>query len=328
MEDRLENIMVSVVMPTYNHEKYIRQAIEGVLMQETDFIFELIIVEDYSTDDTKKIALEYADKHPKIINVLDSEKNLGITDNYLRAMGVITGKYIALCEGDDYWIDPLKLQKQVDFMESNPDCILCFHPVSHAFVHGDQKDFVFGPKIDQNQKFTSKEIIEGILIRTVSMLFRTEAIIDLKHWIHGAPLDDLALQLHCASKGNVGYIGGKPMSVYNRGNEGAWSSGEFSAESEESKKWYKKRHEDHIKVFDMFNTYTQLKFNEQIQKRIKISSIRYMSHMLPISTRKEQIKIIYDKKKYLRSFDRKPLGYIFARLVFGEKLLIRLKRFI
>src|SRR5690554_1920397 len=197
MKDRLENIMVSVVMPTYNHEEYIRQAIESVLMQETDFIFELIIVEDYSSDDTKKIALEYADKHPKIINVLDSEKNLGITDNYLRAMGEITGKYIAICEGDDYWTDPLKLQKQVDFMERNPDCSFCFHPVTHALVHGDQKDFVFGPKIDQNHKFTSEEIIEGILIRTVSMLFRTEAIIDLKHWIHGAPLDDIALQLHC-----------------------------------------------------------------------------------------------------------------------------------
>src|SRR5690554_2607359 len=144
MEGRSDKIMVSVVMPTYNHEKYIRQAIEGVLMQETDFLFELIIIEDCSVDDTKKIALEYAEKHPEIINVLGAEKNLGITDNYFRAMGAITGKYIAICEGDDYWTDPLKLQKQVNFMETNPDCSLCFHPISHVFVNSGQKNFIFG----------------------------------------------------------------------------------------------------------------------------------------------------------------------------------------
>src|SRR5690554_5069147 len=328
MEDRSENVVVSVVMPTYNHEKYIRQAIEGVLMQDTDFLFELIIVEDCSTDDTKWIALEYADKHPNIINVLVSENNLGITDNYLRAMGVITGKYIALCEGDDYWTDSLKLQTQVDFLETHPDCCLCFHPVSHVFVDNNQEDFVFGPKIDGNHVFTSEEIIEGILIRTVSMLFKTESIRDLKSWIYGAPLDDLALQLHCASKGNVGYIGGKPMSAYNRGNEGAWSAGETSTDLKQSKKWHKKRHEDHLEVFDMFNTYTQQKFNNQIQNRIRINSIRYMSFMLPISNRKEQVKIIYDKKRYLRYFNWKPLCYMFGRLIVGEKVMLQLKRFV
>ncbi len=328
MEDRLENIMVSVVMPTYNHEKYIRQAIEGVLMQKTDFLFELIIVEDCSTDETKNIALEYADQYPGKINVLTSEKNLGITDNYIRAMGSISGKYIALCEGDDYWTDPSKLQKQVDFLEAHPDCSLCFHPVGHVFVDNTQNDFVFGPKIDGNHVFTSEEIVEGILIRTVSMLFKTESIRDLKSWVYGAPLDDLALQLHCASKGNVGYIGGKPMSAYNRGNEGAWSAGETSTDFEESKKWHIKRYEAHIKVFNMFNSYTQLKYNNQIQNRITTHTIRYMSYMLPISTRKEQFKIIYDKKRYLRYFGAKPLGYMFARLVFGEKILIHFKRFV
>lgn len=324
MERKSENIVVSVVMPTYNHEKYIRQAIEGVLMQETDFLFELIIVEDCSVDDTKKIALEYAEKHPEIINVLDSEKNLGITDNYFRAMGAITGKYIAICEGDDYWTDPLKLQKQVDFMESNPDCSLSFHPVNLVFFNSDRKDFVLGSKIDRDHVFSSEEIIGGILIRTVSMLLKTEVIQDLAHWVRGAPLDDLALQLHCASKGSVGYIGGKPMAVYNRGVPGSWSADEYSPDIEQSKKWYTKRFEDHIAVFTMFNTHTKQQFNPQIQNRIKKYSIRYMSYMLPMSNRKEQIKIIYDKKQYLKYFKIKPLGYIFLRLVFGEKLLQRL----
>src|SRR5690554_1887156 len=168
MKDRSENIMVSVVMPTYNHEKYIRQAIEGVLMQISDFLFELIIVEDCSTDNTKNIALEYASQYPGKINVLTSEKNLGITKNYLRSVEGINGKYIAVCEGDDYWTDPLKLQKQVDFMEANPDCSMCFHPVQHVFINNEESDFVFGPKINHNHKFTSEEIIEGILIRTRS----------------------------------------------------------------------------------------------------------------------------------------------------------------
>ena len=114
-----KEILVSVCMITYNHENYIKETIEGVLMQKTNFPIELIIGEDCSTDNTRKIVLEYADKYPNIIRPLLPEKNLGMMNNFIETMQTATGKYIALCEGDDYWTDPYKLQKQVDFLEAN-----------------------------------------------------------------------------------------------------------------------------------------------------------------------------------------------------------------
>lgn len=118
-----KNIMVSVDMITYGHEKYIRQAIEGVLMQQTDFAVELIIADDCSPDRTKDIVEDIINNHPKgnIIKYFRHEKNLGMQANGMFAIQKCTGKYIALCEGDDYWTDPLKLQKQVDFLENNEE---------------------------------------------------------------------------------------------------------------------------------------------------------------------------------------------------------------
>jgi len=120
--------LVSVKMITYNHEPFIAQAIEGVLMQKTDFPIELIIGEDCSTDRTREIVVDYQKKHPDIIRVIISDKNVGMHKNGQRSEKVCRGKYIAYCEGDDYWIEPLKLQKQVDFLEANPD---------YGMVHSD-----------------------------------------------------------------------------------------------------------------------------------------------------------------------------------------------
>ena len=116
-----KNPLVSVKMITYNHEPYIAQAIDGVLMQETDFPIELIIGEDCSTDRTREIVLEYQKKHPDIIRVITSDKNVGMHKNAHRTEKACRGKYIAFCEGDDYWIDPLKLQHHVEFLKKNQD---------------------------------------------------------------------------------------------------------------------------------------------------------------------------------------------------------------
>jgi glycosyltransferase involved in cell wall biosynthesis len=118
--------MVSVGMITYNHEQYIAQAIEGVLMQKTNFNYELVIGEDCSIDDTAKIILEYTTKHPVIIVPLCSYKNRGMIPNFLITLEKCKGKYFSFCEGDDYWTDPYKLQKQVDFLEANNEYGLCY----------------------------------------------------------------------------------------------------------------------------------------------------------------------------------------------------------
>lgn len=112
-------------MITYNHEDYIAQAIEGVLMQKTDFNFNLVIGEDCGSDGTRKICEQYQQKYPDVIELLPSNQNLGIVPNFLRTIEACQSKYIAFCEGDDYWIDDMKLQKQFDFLEEHSDHVIC-----------------------------------------------------------------------------------------------------------------------------------------------------------------------------------------------------------
>lgn len=125
---KADNIMVSVIMLAYNHEEYVAEAIESVIMQEIDHAFELIIGEDNSPDNTRKIVKKYAAEHPDRIRALLSEDNLGAIENELRCLKAAKGEYICFLEGDDFWVDKKKLQKQVDFLEANPD---------YGLVHGD-----------------------------------------------------------------------------------------------------------------------------------------------------------------------------------------------
>lgn len=126
-EKLCKNPVVSVHMVTFNHEPYIRQAIEGVMMQKTDFEFELVIGEDCSQDKTREICFEYQKKYPDKIRVLWWHENVSkLGDNGRRVRAHCRGEFIAYCEGDDYWIDPLKLQKQVDLMRKYPDAGICF----------------------------------------------------------------------------------------------------------------------------------------------------------------------------------------------------------
>lgn len=122
-------LMVSIKCSVYNHEPYLRQCLDGIVMQKTDFRFEAIVNDDASTDNSADIIREYARKYPDIITPVFHEENVYSKDKVLqrRQMNALCkGKYIAICEGDDFWTDPLKLQKQIDYMESHPDCSLCF----------------------------------------------------------------------------------------------------------------------------------------------------------------------------------------------------------
>ena len=138
-----KEILVTVICLTYNHEKYIRECIDGFVMQKTNFAYEVIIHDDASTDNTAEIIKEYQQKYPDIIiPILQTENQyskkvpIGKTFIYPRAKG----KYIALCEGDDYWIDPYKLQKQVDFLEDNPDYVLSHTSFQYLIEYeGDRK---------------------------------------------------------------------------------------------------------------------------------------------------------------------------------------------
>ena len=161
---------VSVVMITYNHENYIRQAIEGVLMQKTLFRYELIIGEDCSTDKTRQICFEYKNKYPDQIKLLLPQTNQGIMQNFYSTLRESNGKYVALCEGDDYWTDPFKLQKQVDFLEANEEYSLCFHKVNVKYEDNLKDEGIL--HYFEEREYSGLEIYKEWIISTCSVVFR------------------------------------------------------------------------------------------------------------------------------------------------------------
>ena len=173
-----EQPIVSICSITYNHAPYIRQCLDGMLMQQTNFAFEIIINDDCSTDGTTEIIREYAEKYPDIIKPIFHRENQyqkGVRGMFAKyVFPKAQGKYIALCEGDDYWTDPLKLQKQVDFLETYPDYSLYFHNAMVHFEDGKTSDHPFGEIEDRD--YTDVEIYEKWTIPTASVVLRKDVI--------------------------------------------------------------------------------------------------------------------------------------------------------
>ncbi|MFC6098041.1 glycosyltransferase [Flavobacterium qiangtangense] len=163
--------LVCVDLITYNQEAHVAQAIESILMQQTDFKFVLVIGEDCSTDSTRSIVKSYQQKHPENIILKLPEKNLGMLYNETTNIALCQAKYIAWCEGDDYWSDPLKLQKQVDFLESNPDYILSFHAMKVLEPSGKLvPDYI--TIVPENHETVIDLARHGNYIHTPSAMFR------------------------------------------------------------------------------------------------------------------------------------------------------------
>ncbi|HEY5125306.1 MAG TPA: glycosyltransferase, partial [Ignavibacteria bacterium] len=179
------NKILSVCLMTYNHVNYIRGAIESVLSQKTDYSYELIIGEDFSTDGTRDIVLNYAAKYPEIIRLAKSACNLGMVKNFLNTLNQCNGKYIALIEGDDKWLDINKINTQLNFMEVNPEFSLSCH---NAWVKNERKR-IPAFKFNKNlSKIDFEDIIMDWRIPTASIIFRKDALIvpdwfeNMKNW--------------------------------------------------------------------------------------------------------------------------------------------------
>ncbi|MCK5655503.1 MAG: glycosyltransferase [Candidatus Aureabacteria bacterium] len=205
--------MVSVCMITCNHAKFIEEAINGVLSQKTKFDIELVIGEDCSSDNTRDIVHTYAEKYPFLIRVFTSEKNVGVINNFTRTLKVCTGKYIALCEGDDYWSDPYKLQKQVDFLEANPEFSLCFHKVKILKEDGNLvNDFrTKAPKRVTTLKDLARR---GNYIHTPSVVLRND--FQIPGWFLNCPIGDYPLYFLAVRDKKIKYMP-TVMAVYRHG---------------------------------------------------------------------------------------------------------------
>lgn len=209
--------LVAIHCLVYNHEPYLRDCFEGFVMQQTNFPFVAIVHDDASTDNSAAIIREYKEKYPNIIQpIYETENQWRKSDGSLsRIMNAAiddTGaKYVAMCEGDDYWIDPLKLQKQVDFLEANPEYSMCFSNYSNANAYGEE---IIWPNQEKNIKRSYSgdifaELLKANYIQTCTILHRKQ-ILDDENFDSRL---DYELALQCALKGKCAFMSEK-MSCY------------------------------------------------------------------------------------------------------------------
>ncbi len=256
--------LVSICSTTYNREKYIAQAIESWLMQKVNFTFEIVISDDCSTDNTVQIIEEYIAKYPEIkFKLLKAKKNQGFVKNSVKVYESAEGKYIAQCDGDDYWIDEKKLQKQVDFLENNPDYVMCF---TNSYIYNQDTDEKRIAKVNSWDTCTTREILEEhnsltaekhgelqTLGHMSSIVFRNFIITTYPKWYYTTYMNDDTLFVMLSKFGKAKMIN-EVCGVYRVNNEGV-STKNFSFEKD-----YKGR----IRFYKDLNKYLDFKYNKSI----------------------------------------------------------------
>ena len=258
-------IMVSVLCATYNQKKYICQCLDSVLGQKTDFGFEVIVRDDCSTDGTSEIVLEYAKKYPgRVVPLMLEENHYSHGKNdvaFIRLFNLVRGKYFAVCEGDDFWTDPDKLQIQVDFMEAHPEYSMC----CHSSYLTDEKGMIRGDKVFRCQKesgdISVERIISGWSMATNTILVRKSSWEDPVVPFQGKCLnEDYGLEVYTALKGKVYYLD-RLMGAYRMN-----SSGSMTIYYRKHPEILKERVLEFSRMMDRLNEYTDHRYEEVVRK--------------------------------------------------------------
>ena len=320
------NPLVSVSMITYKHEGYVREAILGVLMQETSFAIELIVSNDHSPDKTHEVIESLLLQHPRAdrVRYFRHHQNLGIMGNAMHNLTQCRGAYIAFCEGDDCWIDPQKLQKQVEKLEENPGSDLCFHP-AQTFFGRQNANQLFGFQSFRQKCIPTDEVIAGggDFCPTASILIRRGIFENLAEFLTTAPVGDYFLQVMGSLRGGAIYLP-EPMCIYRRGTTFSWTA---DMQSIHRRKEFFELIFKSLKRFDQLLGHNKSKpLNLEIERQYLHLSLTYLKHGMiadyralyetlkrqhPISTR---IKILYEaglrwrSERLTRELDR----WIFA----------------
>lgn len=220
--------LVSIICLTYNHEAYLRETLEGFVMQKTDFPFEALVHEDASTDGTAAILREYEAKYPEIIRpIYQTENQYSKPGVYIVKTFLLPraeGKYFAVCDGDDPFTDPEKLQKQVDFLETHPEYSCCVHRARwHVAGTAPETDRIY-PELSEGEDFTAEDIIRrgAGLFATNSFLIRREAYATIPETFRVPEVGDYTTLMYAAICGKVRCLP-EVMSVHNDGVEGSWT---------------------------------------------------------------------------------------------------------
>ncbi len=217
--------LLTVCLITYNQVKYVRQAIDTILDQKVNFSWELVIADDYSTDGTREIIQEYKERHPQRINLILQEKNVGPEENWLKLLSYPKSKYLIYTEGDDYFTDSAKLQKQVDYLETHKTVALCFHPTKVIYEDKSRPDEIFPSAEQRHNKniLDLKDLLRANFMETNSVMYRWRfSNGDIKEvFPKNLMPGDWFLHILHAEQGKIGLID-EVMSVYRRHAGGIW----------------------------------------------------------------------------------------------------------
>lgn len=235
---------VSVICATYNHETYIKDALEGFIAQRTSFKFKVFVGDDCSSDGTPDIIREYARAYPDIIVPVIRQNNIGAGKNWVDLISRTDSKYIAFCDGDDYWTDPLKLKKQFDYMEHHPNLRACFHDVEISIETDDGTWFQSGDYCNTpdgrllwpsgNKRFKKRDTyrIENFIpfgfVHTSSMFIKWDYSIGFPDWFYGHGMSDYPMWLLQINTGRFGFID-EVLSIHRRTSTGSY---QFSSKAE------------------------------------------------------------------------------------------------
>lgn len=299
---------LSVLLVTYNHEKYIRQALDGVMMQKTDFDFEVVVADDYSQDSTLAIIEEYAPDNLNL-RVLPTERNVGITRNYQRGFAACRGEFVAVLEGDDFWISPTKLKSLVTFLEQHPECALCFH---RFLMHEEASSrFSARPTFEIETEFalfTAPQLARDNFIGNFSAcVYRRELIDRLDPALFEMKVYDWMLNIMVAQAGMIGYLP-TIMSIYRAHLSGVWSGKTLTEQTTEL-----------LEAVDAYNRYLDFRFEAEFQV--------YKSAMLAQVAREATQLTRVDHLSMLSGFDNTLIHSKGYRLItsFSQPVAIRRK---
>ena len=315
------NPLVSICCATYNQSKYITDCLEGFINQKVNFDFEILIHDDASFDCSAKIIRKYEEKYPNIIKAiyqLENQYSKGISISKTFQFPRALGKYIALCEGDDYWCDENKLQKQVDFMEKNPDYALCYHPAKMVYVEEKHKPVILGKSKYQNPQ-PYYNLLKANYIPANSIMYRAKY---LKEELNNYPDDiyppDWFSHISVARHGKIGYLP-DVMYVYRWNKQGISYTESENPETDIHLKYGVKEANFYYyvwqKVKDIFPQYYKEMFlpktynicldllkNGQIDNLLTILN-KYSSYLKDFKLKEKRDKNLKKYKKYKRLFN-------------------------
>lgn len=321
--------VVSVICYTYNQKNYIRQALEGMMMQNTSFEYEIIVHDDASSDGTSEIIKEYAMNYPDKITVLFQEENQYSQKKSMAYFvePYVTGKYVAFCEGDDFWISDTKLQQQVDAMEKYGECSMCVHAVQGISEDGEKKLRMY-PSFSIKQGICKAEDVMRWMLANNQWVFQTSSFflssdmwremrLNGPEYVKQSNYGDVSMMRYCAAHGDFYYID-EIMSCYRIGAVGStWMQDKKNAYNIDF-------HERWLKALLLFDEETDGSFHQDIL----IAKER--EEVMILCAKREYKTILHNKRLYKKLSSKKKVQVLissyfpsFDKVYYGLRKIIR-----